>query len=256
MAPQVTSVRPSPLVPLGAIAVRVLELDPDLGEGLESRDWPLAVAASIAPAFDFDRGPWQFLPRPDRGSFGALIVGGMIVVRIDVGPRSHLELLGEGDVLSPWSGAGQELATPSVANSAVVAPLRVALLDRAFALRTARWPEIHAAIVQRLVARVRRLSLQAAINAVTRVEDRLELTLWHIAQRFGHVTSQGILLELPLSHAQLADMLAAQRPSVSTAVGRLQAQGRAIREDRHRWRLTGGPPQILNSLARQSGLQR
>jgi CRP/FNR family cyclic AMP-dependent transcriptional regulator len=230
MALQATSARPSPLVPRGAIAVRVLELDPDLGEGLESRDWPMAVAASVAPAFDFDRGAWQFLPRPDRGSFGALIVSG--------------------------SGTGQELATPSIANSAVVAPLRVALLDRAFALRTARWPEIHAAIVQRLVARARRLSLQAAINAVTRVEDRLELTLWHIAQRFGHVTPQGILLELPLSHAQLADVLAAQRPSVSTAVGRLQAQGRAIREDRHRWRLMGGPPQILNSLARQSGLQR
>jgi hypothetical protein len=50
-------------------------------------------------------------------------------------------------------------------------------------------------------------------------------------------------------------MVAAQRPSVSTAVGRLQAHGRVVRTDRHHWLLPGEPPPILATLARQSGLK-
>jgi CRP/FNR family transcriptional regulator, cyclic AMP receptor protein len=87
------------------------------------------------------------------------------------------------------------------------------------------------------------------------VEDRLELTLWELAYRFGRVTPEGIALELPITHSQLAEVLAAQRPSVSTAVSRLQAHGHAVRIDRHHWLLPGEPPPILASLARQSGLR-
>ncbi len=243
------------VLPETASAVRVLEADPDLGSGIDPGHRQLAIAASIAPAFHFERGPWRFSPPPDPAGLGALVLTGMIVIQIDTGPRSHVELLGDGDVVSPWAGDRDELAIPSVVNATVVSNLRVALLDRGFSLRTARWPEIHAALIQRLMVRTRRLSLQAAINAVTRVEDRLELTLWELAYRFGRMTRDGILLDLPITHSQLADMLAAQRPSVSTAVGRLQTQGRTVRIDRHRWLMRGEAPRILDSLARQSGLR-
>jgi CRP-like cAMP-binding protein len=233
----------------------VLEADPDLASGIDPAQRRLAVAAAIAPAFQFERGPWKFSPPPDPAGLGALVLTGMIVIQIDTGPRSHIELLGEGDVISPWVGSGHELALPSVVNAAAVSELRVALLDRAFSLRTARWPEIHAALIQRLMVRTRRLSLQAAINAVSRVEERLELTLWELAYRFGRMTREGIIVDLPITHSQLADILAAQRPSVSTAVGRLQAHGRVVRVERHRWLLRGEPPRILDSLARQTGLR-
>lgn len=234
--------------------VHVLEEDPDLGAGIDRDQWDLALRAAVAPALEFERGAWRFSPPPDHGGLGALVLHGMIVIRIDAGARSHIELLGEGDVISPWVGTGHELAIPSVVNASVVASLRIALLDRRFALRTARWPEIHGGLIQRLIIRSRRLSLQAAINAVSRVEERLELTLWELAYRFGRVTPEGIVLDLPITHSQLAQMLAAQRPSVSTAVGRLQTHGAVARLDRHRWLLRGEPPGILSSLARQSGL--
>ncbi len=80
------------------------------------------------------------------------------------------------------------------------------------------------------------------------------MTLWELAYRFGRVTPEGIALELPITHSQMADMLAAQRPSVSTAVGRLQTHGRVVRTDRYHWLLPGEPPPILTKLARQSGL--
>jgi CRP/FNR family transcriptional regulator, cyclic AMP receptor protein len=237
------------------IAVRVLEADPDLGIGIPEAELQLASGAAMAAGFDFERGPWRFFPPPDRGGLGALVLSGMIVIRIDAGTRSHIELLGGGDVISPWVGAGEELAIPSIVNASALTNVRVALLDRRFALRTARWPEIHAALIQRLIIRSRRLSLQAAINAVSRVEERLELTLWELAYRFGRVTTDGIVLDLPITHSQLAEILAAQRPSVSTAVGRLQAHGRVVRIDRHRWLLPGEAPHTLSSLQRQSGVR-
>jgi CRP-like cAMP-binding protein len=235
--------------------IRVLEEDPDLGPGIGQDQWKLAMAAAVAPTFDFDPGPWRFVPKPDHAGFGALILTGMMIVRLDAGPRSHVELLGEGDVVSPWVSTGQDLAIPSALNASVIARLRVAFLDRRFALRTARWPELHAAVIHRVITRTRRLSLQAAINGVPRIEERLELTLWELANRFGRVTRDGIVVELPVTHEQLADIVAAQRPSVSTAIGRLQAHGRVVRAGRHRWLLPGEPPQTLLSLARESGLE-
>jgi CRP/FNR family transcriptional regulator, cyclic AMP receptor protein len=238
-----------------ATAVRVLEVDPDLGAGIEPAEWEAAVARSVAPEFAFERGPWRFLPPPERGGFGALILDGLIVIRIDAGNRSHLEMLGQGDVVSPWVGTGGELSAPSVVTASVVSRARVALLERGFALRTARWPEIHAALIRRCIDRARRLSLQSAINALPRIEERVEVTLWELAYRFGRVTPDGILVELPISHSQLADIVAAQRPSVSTAVVRLEDHGRIVRTARRTLLLRGEPPEMLSSLARQTGLE-
>jgi CRP-like cAMP-binding protein len=233
----------------------VLEADPDLGAGIDRSQWELAVVRSVAPEFEFERGPWQFFPPPERGGLGALILEGMILIRIDAGTRSHVELLGPGDVVSPWAGTGPELSPPSVLTASVVARARVALLDRRFAVGTARWPEIHAALLQRSIERCRRLSLQSAVNALPRIEERVEVTLWELAYRFGRMTSEGIVVDLPISHSQLADIVAAQRPSVSTAVIRLEDHGRLQRVARRTWLLRGEAPPILASLVKQSGLE-
>jgi CRP/FNR family cyclic AMP-dependent transcriptional regulator len=235
-------------------AVRVLDVDPDLGGGIDRVQWPLAVAASLAPVFEFERGAWRFSPPPDPASFGALLLHGLMIIRITADTRAHIELLGPGDVISPWVGSGQELTVPSVLAASVVSKARVALLDRRFAIRTARWPEIHAALMHRSIVRARRLSLQSAVNALSRIEERLEVTLWELAYRFGRVTPDGIMLDLPLTHSQMAEMVAAQRPSVSTAFTRLQDHGRIVHTSRHRWLMLGEPPSTLSSLAQQSGL--
>jgi CRP/FNR family transcriptional regulator, cyclic AMP receptor protein len=235
--------------------VRVLEADPDLGAGIDQREWQTAVAMSAAPEFACERGPWRFFPPPEPGGFGALILDGLILIRIDAGSRSHIEILGPGDVISPWVGTRAELSPPSVLTASVVSRARVALLDRRFAVRSARWPEIHAGLIGRCIERSRRLSLQSAINALPRIEERVEDTLWELAYRFGRVTPGGIVVDLPISHSQLADIVAAQRPSVSTAVVRLEHHGRIVRTARRTLLLRGDPPAMLSSLARQSGLE-
>jgi CRP-like cAMP-binding protein len=226
-------------------ALRLLELDPDLGAEIAPEERDLAVRHAVARVITVERGPWEFHPL-DPGGLGALILDGMIVVRVDFGGlRGHIELLGEGDFISPWVGIGTEVTATCVVSANVVSKLQTALVDRAFALRTARWPEIHAALMQRLLVRSRILSMQSAINSIPRIEERLEITLWQLGYRFGRVTPEGILLDLPITHSQLAEIVSAQRPSVTIALTRLREQGNVVLTERHRWLLRGEPPPRL-----------
>jgi CRP/FNR family transcriptional regulator, cyclic AMP receptor protein len=225
--------------------VRLLEVDPDLGAGIAPEHRSLAVSRALAAMLAFERGPWRFRPR-DAAGLGALILEGMILVRVEfAGIRANVELLGEGDVISPWQGMGAHPTAPCAVTTRVISNVRIALLDRGFTQRTALWPEIHSALMQRLLGRARMLSMQSAINSLPRIEERLEITLWQLAYRFGRVTPDGIRLHLPLSHSQLAEIVCARRPSVSSAISRLREQGALVLTARHQWLLRGDPPARL-----------
>lgn len=205
--------------------VCVLRADADLAAGLDKDQLQAAMRLSMARVRCFDRGPFSFRP-PDE-SLGALILEGLILVRVELaGIRGNVEVLGPGDVISPWLGMGAAPTPPCLVTARVLTRLRLALLDRGFTLRTARYPETHTALMRRLVLRSRMLSMQCAMNSLPRIEERVELTLWQLAYRFGHVGPDGIKLDLPLAHTQLAEMVCAQRPSVSTALTRLRSRGR------------------------------
>ncbi len=251
LAPVTDTVRPHQQIPRQA-RFRLLELDPELGQGIDRERWRPAVSAATAPVFRHDCGPWRFFPQPDQGSVGILVLDGLIVVRLELEGRGHLEVLGPGDVISPWVAMGPELSHPSVVTAQVLSELRIALLDREFVMRTARWPEITGGLFQRMIVRSRRLSLQSAINSLPRIEDRVEMTLWQLAYRFGKVTPAGCRLRLRLTHAQLAEMVAAQRPSVSVALARLAAGGRLERSARDEWLLRGSAPSELGALNERS----
>ena len=44
---------------------------------------------------------------------------------------------------------------------------------------------------------------------------------WHLAERWGNHTPEGIVIPLRLTHAQIGELIGAQRPSVTTALSRL-----------------------------------
>jgi hypothetical protein len=113
-------------------------------------------------------------------------------------------------------------SVPVRASFWVLADARLAVLDRAFADRAGRWPEINEALISRVTDRTRRLTYNLATQRSKRVDERLWLALWHLADRWGTVRPGGVELRLPgLSHRVLGSLIAARRPSITTAIGHL-----------------------------------
>lgn len=236
-------------------AVRVLEEAPDLATGLEGGE--LAAARAVpARAVRLDPGPWDAIGLIDpRGALGLLVLDGLLLRELELlGSVSCTELLGRGDILRPWVGRDDHFASiPTDARWEVATPVRVALLDRRFALAVARWPEVAAGVLDRSVERSRSTLFQLAVCHLTRVDVRLLVTLWHLADRFGRVTPEGVLLPLALAHRTLASIVGARRPSVTTALSALRGDGHVERVE-DGWLLHGDPPEELDRLRRQSGL--
>ncbi len=59
---------------------------------------------------------------------------------------------------------------------------------------------------------------------------RIALLLWHLAERWGIVELDGILVPLPLTHRLIGQLVGAERPSVSHALGRLTSAGLVTRK--------------------------
>jgi hypothetical protein len=81
-----------------------------------------------------------------------------------------------------------------------------------------------------------------------RVEDRILLILWHLADRWGRVSTQGVIVPLPLTHRLLARIDGAHRPSVTGAISRLTERGAIRRRADGSWLLCGEPPASLEAL--------
>jgi CRP/FNR family transcriptional regulator, cyclic AMP receptor protein len=107
------------------------------------------------------------------------------------------------------------------------------------------WPQLGVELFARGTRRAHALAVALAIVHHQRVDDRLLLTLWHLAERWGRVRSEGILVPLPLSHQRLADLVGAHRPSVTTAMGELTRSGAISRLENGNWILRGSPPPQL-----------
>jgi len=76
-------------------------------------------------------------------------------------------------------------------------------------------------LVMRLREQLRWREAWAAAQAHARTEDQLAGILALLAERFGVVGADGVLIELPLTHAQLAAATGRTRPTVTRAVRRM-----------------------------------
>jgi CRP/FNR family transcriptional regulator, cyclic AMP receptor protein len=224
--------------------VRVLDEDPDLLERLFDAERPRAMTDAVARIETLDLGVWDEPESPEdyRDGFGLLILDGVLARRVTLGRFDCTELLGQGDLLRPWSFTSAASSVPSKVTWNVVRPVRLATLDRQFALAVAPWPAISAALMDRIVHRARWLAFQLAVCHVVRVDSRLLLMFWHYADRWGRMTTDGARVSIPVTHSVLASVVGARRPSVTTALGRLQDEGLVERLPDGAWLLHGTPP--------------
>jgi CRP-like cAMP-binding protein len=227
---------------MNAGRISVLDEDRALAQSISPARREAARAQSVAAVITADPGRRHVSADPGeaRGGYGLLLLRGMLVRRVGFGGRYGAELLGPGDLLRPWESDG-EAVMPFEAGWRVLTPTRAAVLDVAWSMRMAAFPEVGPELVGRATGRARRVAALMAVVQVPQLEERLWMVFWELADRFGHVHSDGVHLDLPLTHELLSYLAAARRPSVSAALTRLTESGR-LRRVGGEWILLGSPP--------------
>ena len=222
---------------------------PDAAAMLSESELPRARAELMAPLIDRPEGPWATPPAAafDPLALGVLVVDGLIARHVHLGATTTTELVGRGDVLGPPDN-DREPAFPTGIEFTVLNHARVALLDRDVTAAVCRWQPVVKLIVMAAVRRSFGLAELLAVSHLRRVDDRLLVLLWHLAYRFGTVGPDGVSVPLKLTHATLGRVVGAQRPSVTTALRKLEADGRVTRRPGGGWLLHGEQPKDLERV--------
>jgi CRP-like cAMP-binding protein len=237
-------------------SVQLLEADPELARGLDPRRVREVSQRLFARSLEVPRGPWSPERLLSRGGqpIGLLVLDGLLVREAVVGDHPSAELLGPGDLLRAWEDRDTEMLLPRTVEWNALTPVKLAVIDQALAVRAAQWPEIFASLVERAARRAERLVVMQAIAHLTRVDDRLLALLWCLAERWGRVSPDGVVVGLRLPHRTLAGMVGARRPSVTTALGQLMGRKLVERRPDGGWLLHGDPPEPRTRPARVEGL--
>ncbi|HEX5146667.1 MAG TPA: helix-turn-helix domain-containing protein [Conexibacter sp.] len=220
-----------------ARTVRLLDYDPELAASVRPERRDEARARATATLIDVPRGPWdvEALVEDRRAVYGLLLLDGLVTRTVRVDDIAAAQLLGRGDLVLPHEPPGG-LVTTTVGWT-VREPAPVALLDDAFLLSVRRWPELVAALFQRVAMQSNRRGVQAALGQLPRVEDRVHALLWFLAERWGRMTPLGVVLPMRLTHETLGQLVGAKRPTVTLAMKALEADGRVHRRPDGGWLL-------------------
>src|ERR671929_1309879 len=241
-----------------AVGIRLLEAQPDLGEGLSPQDEADARRHVVAVLEDVAAGTWD--PRTtyalDPAFMGLLVIDGMLSRDVELGGRRCSELLGPGDLLRPWDyDEGEASSVPAESAWTVLEPSRLAVLDGRFARVACRYPELVAKLIGRTLRRSRWLSILLTISSMPRVDARVQALFWHLADRWGRVTLDGVVVPVRLTHEMIGRLVGAHRPSVTTALSELARGGRIARIPEG-WLLRGDPPSAAAVASPQAAAPR
>jgi len=214
--------------------VALLQVDAGLRAAVPEPEQPLAERAVIVPCREFGPGPWPTESlRADGDVLGAVVVRGLVTREITIAGRRTAELLGPGDVFHPWSSSNP--VVPTTSRWASGSSVLVALLDGRFVAAARRWPQLFAVVHERLAEQLERSTLRVAIMALPRVEQRILGMFWHFAERWGTVRSDGVVVELAVTHELIGQLIGAQRPTVSLALQALAGEGLLQRTSHGTW---------------------
>ena len=227
--------------------ISIIDADPDLADLLDAAECEQARRTALTRVRRLSPGPWDVggAIEADVHHRGFMVIDGLLSREVDVLGRNAVELIGPGDVLRPWSWDEEGSHVHAEVGWTILEPTELAVLDHGLVVRINPWPQIGLELFARGTRRAHSLAVALAISHHQRVDDRLLLTLWHLAERWGRVSTAGVVVPLPLSHQRLAHLIGAHRPSVTTAMGELARAKLVSRAPSGEWILHGSPPQSL-----------
>lgn len=197
-------------------------------------------------------GVWRtVLPASLEAGLGLLVLEGVLLHRVGVDERFGAEMIGEGDVMRPNYGDRDSATLSETVDWLVLEPARIAVLDERFARQLGQFPPLAGQLFARAIRRSRQLLVNMAIVHQARVDVRLHMVFWYLAGRWGRVRSDGVLLPLRLTHTMLSDLVAARRPTVTSALSELARRG-VVQVVDEGWLLYGDPPGELRAVRTES----
>jgi len=156
--------------------------------------------------------------------FGCLVLDGVLVRRSSWSQRCSAELIGAGDLIRLTADAGGP-SSDCESEWRVVVPSRLAIIDDDCVRCAAAVPAVLGALAGRATRRTHTLALLLAVAQMRDLAGRLHSILWHLADRWGRRTPQGVVLALPISQEVLGALACAKRTSVTEALKTLEGRG-------------------------------
>jgi len=224
----------------------LLDVDPDLGALVPADRLEAARHELDVEVHRLDQGPWNAggdHANPEH--VGLLLLDGVISREVVVSDTVSTELLGPGDVVRPWSLQEPAGLLQLTIRWNALTESRVAVLDRRFGAQLVRWPEVNAALIDRVNDRAQRLAVTQAISQLNRVDRRLQSLFWHLAERWGRMTPGGVVVPLALTHETIGRLAGAERPTVTLALGELARTGVVTRREDGSFVLREGSAEAL-----------
>lgn len=232
--------------------IPLLDLNPDLVETLSPSELQAVRRAWRVPLVSVQRG-WcdldhcSAVEEPHGQLLGAVVVEGLLIGETRLADQVSAQLFGPGDLLNACPEPDSSVA--EVHALFATAPTLLALLDDRYLAATRHWPRLAGRFLTQALRQADRAYQHHAIAQLTRVEDRLLAVFAHLADRFGRVGRDGVLIDLPLTHEIIGHLVGARRPTVSLGVKGLVAKGLLNRRSDGTWVLTRSahPPSGLAS---------
>jgi CRP/FNR family transcriptional regulator, cyclic AMP receptor protein len=225
----------------------LVDLDAELFETLDVERRVGARRHAVVPVVHLEPGTWDPAMVVAAGTrpFAALVAEGLLVSEVVLGTSVAAELVGPGEIID--AALADSALLPTVQRWSAAAPVAIAVLDAHLLPALRAWPSVAAKITARAAARSQRLEVQRAISQLPRVEERLVALFAHLADRFGRVAADGIVVPLALTHQMLGRLVGARRPTVSLALKDLATAGTLQRRADGAWVLSANAAGVLET---------
>lgn len=220
-----------------------------LFSGLERED--LATLATIVSRKEFDKRETLF-HQGDPGEEFMILTEGSVKVELMNSEGKELTLT----ILTPFQFLGELALLDDVPRSATVVSLEQSVLlsinKRDFARLLEAYPRMSIPMLRQLTRRVRVLTDDIASMAFLDSYSRVTRKILNLAEEMGETNSQGhILIDRPLTHQQLANLVGTTRETVTKILNEMKDNGLL---DIRRHRITILDREQLHARADLSGI--
>lgn len=216
--------------------ISLADVLPEIVALIAPDDRQLVRDALVVPAMYAKGGELGTLLATAPSACDFVIVEGIVLKQTRYAGRA-LELLGPGDVLAPPLTPTRQAQVRATSAYQAHGRATLAVIDGHFRAAARRWPQLSDVLHDRLACQTHRASAHLAILHIARAEDRIRALFNDLAERFGHVTPDGIKIDIDLTHDLIGQLIGSRRPTVTLALERLSVANELTKHRDGRWQL-------------------